>query len=123
MLELVDHPSHYGGDTPYEAIKVIEAWNLNFRLGSMLKYIRRIEEKDSAILNLEKARWYLDREIAARILEEALNAVVKLLIDCGTFKVTVKKRKLTKAGKAAISAAQKKRWANIRRENKKKGNS
>lgn len=31
MSEAVDHPSHYGGkDNPYEAIKVIEAWELGF---------------------------------------------------------------------------------------------
>ena len=30
----VDHPKHYGGeDNPYEAIKVIESWDLNFNLG------------------------------------------------------------------------------------------
>jgi len=41
MSEAVNHPPHYGGDTTYEAIKVIEAWNLGFRLGNVLKYIRR----------------------------------------------------------------------------------
>ena len=29
--ERVDHPDYYGGDSnPYEAIKVIEAWDLDF---------------------------------------------------------------------------------------------
>ena len=38
----VNHPAHYGGeDDPYEAIKVIEAWELGFHLGNTLKYIRR----------------------------------------------------------------------------------
>lgn len=41
--ETVNHPYHYGGEhNPYEAIKVIEAWELNFRLGSVLKYINRV---------------------------------------------------------------------------------
>jgi len=32
--ESVNHPSHYGGkDNTYEAIKVIEAWDLDFCLG------------------------------------------------------------------------------------------
>lgn len=65
IRDQVDHPSHYRGkDDPYEAIKVIEAWKLNFSLGSVLKYICRRDAKDSPLLNLKKARWYLDREIA-----------------------------------------------------------
>lgn len=63
-FEAVNHPSHYGGDTTYEAIKVIEAWNLGFRLGNVLKYIRRAQHKDNLLQNLQKARWYLDLEIA-----------------------------------------------------------
>ena len=34
MKETVNHPQHYGGDTVYEAIKVIEAWGLDFCLGN-----------------------------------------------------------------------------------------
>lgn len=58
----VNHPAHYGGDTTYEAIKVIEAWRLNFNLGNVLKYICRGKNTE----DLKKARWYLDREIAGR---------------------------------------------------------
>lgn len=62
--EAVDHPSHYGGaDNPYEAIKVIEAWKLGFNLGNSVKYISRHEHKGTALEDLKKARWYLDREI------------------------------------------------------------
>ena len=65
MPEEIDHPQHYGGDTPYEAIKVIEAWGVGFCLGNVLKYISRAGLKSpDAIADLEKARWYLDREIA-----------------------------------------------------------
>lgn len=63
----VDHPAHYGGaKNPYEAIKVIEAWELDFCLGNTVKYISRAGKKDAAkmIEDLEKARWYLDRRIA-----------------------------------------------------------
>jgi hypothetical protein len=60
------HPSHYGGDTTYEAIKVIEAWGLNFNLGNVVKYICRTDSKGLPIENLLKARWYLDREIQLR---------------------------------------------------------
>lgn len=60
----VNHPSHYGGENnPYEAIKVIEAWGLNFNLGNTAKYISRAGKKGALIEDLRKARWYLDREI------------------------------------------------------------
>ena len=62
----VNHPNHYGGeDNIYEAIKVIEAWELNFNLGNTLKYISRAGKKNNSELvqDLEKALWYLNREI------------------------------------------------------------
>jgi hypothetical protein len=61
----INHPVYYGGDTTYEAIKVIEAWGLGFCLGNCVKYIARAGKKDNAVLldDLKKARWYLDREI------------------------------------------------------------
>jgi hypothetical protein len=61
----VDHPTHYGGDVPYEAIKVIEAWGLGFCLGNAVKYISRAGKKDPSkeIEDLEKALWYLRRHI------------------------------------------------------------
>jgi hypothetical protein len=62
--ELINHPNHYGGkDNPYEAIKVIEAWDLGFCLGNTVKYISRAGKKDETIQELEKALWYLKREI------------------------------------------------------------
>jgi hypothetical protein len=64
MAESVNHPSHYGGaGNPYEAIKVVEAWGLNFCLGNVVKYISRAGKKGDALEDLKKARWYLDREI------------------------------------------------------------
>lgn len=63
--EAVDHPAHYGGeDDPYECIKVLEAWNLNFHLGNTVKYIARAGKKGDLLEDLKKARWYLDRYIA-----------------------------------------------------------
>lgn len=67
IKEHVNHPSHYGGeDNIYEAIKVIEAWNLGFCLGNAIKYISRAGKKDnnSYLQDLKKAKWYLEREIA-----------------------------------------------------------
>lgn len=59
----VRHPAHYGGDTTYEAIKVIEAWELGFHLGNTVKYISRAGKKDQTkeLEDLEKAAWYLQR--------------------------------------------------------------
>jgi hypothetical protein len=62
--EKVNHPAHYGGEAnPYEAIKVVEAWKLNFCLGNVVKYISRAGKKGDTLEDLKKARWYLDREI------------------------------------------------------------
>lgn len=66
MKESVDHPKHYGGkENPYEAIKVIEAWDLDFCLGNVIKYLSRAGKKhiDKEIEDLEKALWYLQRKI------------------------------------------------------------
>ena len=64
--EMVKNPSHYGGaDNKYEAIKVIEAWDLDFHLGNTVKYISRAGKKDPTkeIEDLKKAMFYLERKI------------------------------------------------------------
>ena len=60
--EMVDHPSHYNMGK-YEAIDVIEDWQLNFNLGNTVKYISRAGHKDDIVQDLKKALWYLEREI------------------------------------------------------------
>ncbi len=62
--EMVNHPKHYGGDNIYETIKVIEAWELDFHLGNVVKYISRAGKKLDTLEDLKKARWYLDRKIS-----------------------------------------------------------
>lgn len=47
MTETVNHPAHYGGDSTYEAIKVIEAWGCDFHTGNAVKYICRAPYKGS----------------------------------------------------------------------------
>jgi hypothetical protein len=63
----VDHPEYYktGG---IEAIDVIEAWDLGFNLGNVVKYISRAGKKnpDKVLEDLEKSAWYLNREIENR---------------------------------------------------------
>lgn len=60
----VNHPAHYkvGG---IETIDFIEAKNLNYRLGNVVKYITRADSKGNRKEDLLKAQWYLNREIAA----------------------------------------------------------
>ena len=64
--EMVNNPLHYGGaDNPYEAIKVIEAWDLDFHLGNTVKYVSRAGKKnpEKELEDLKKAAWYLQRRI------------------------------------------------------------
>lgn len=62
----VNHPAHYQSKSGIEAIDVIEAFDLGFCLGNVVKYICRCGKKDDEIQELEKAKWYLEREIANR---------------------------------------------------------
>ena len=68
MKEKVDHPDHYGGENnPYEGIKIIEAWGLDFHLGNVVKYISRAGKKSENVLeDMQKAKWYLDRWLEIR---------------------------------------------------------
>jgi hypothetical protein len=64
----VNHPSHYTSHpSGVECIVVTE--HMNFCLGNAMKYIWRAGEKTGSdeIEDLQKARWYLDREIQRRI--------------------------------------------------------
>ena len=60
--DVVNNPSHYTHGE-YEVIDVIEDWKLNYRLGNAIKYIARCEHKGNKKQDLEKAIWYLRREI------------------------------------------------------------
>lgn len=60
--EAINHPSHYN-QGKYEVIDVIEDWKLNFNLGNAIKYIARCRYKRNKKEDLEKAIWYLQREI------------------------------------------------------------
>ena len=62
VADLVNQPAHYkvGG---IETIDFIEAKGLGYNLGNVVKYISRADHKGDRLENLEKARWYLDREI------------------------------------------------------------
>jgi hypothetical protein len=59
----INHPSHYkvGG---IETIDFIEAKDLGYHLGNVVKYISRADHKDNKLENLKKAQWYLNRAVA-----------------------------------------------------------
>lgn len=64
-MSAVDHPEHYNGHpSGVECITVVE--HMGFNLGNAVKYIWRADLKGAAIEDLEKARWYVEREIAKR---------------------------------------------------------
>ena len=60
--DMVNHPPHYkaGG---IETIDFIEAKGLNYNLGNVVKYITRSDLKGNRKQDLEKALWYLKREL------------------------------------------------------------
>lgn len=63
MSDAVNHPSHY---TSYKGIEVIQLTEqMNFCKGNAVKYIARAGLKDPSkeIEDLEKACWYINREI------------------------------------------------------------
>ena len=61
----VNHPVHYNlHPSGVECIEIVE--HMGFCLGNAIKYIWRADNKGNAIEDLEKARFYLDREIARR---------------------------------------------------------
>jgi hypothetical protein len=59
----VEHPDHYTHGK-IECIDVIEDWQLPFHAAQVLKYLCRYRWKGSPLLDLQKARWYLDRMIS-----------------------------------------------------------
>lgn len=64
-MSTVDHPAHYNRHpSGIECIDVVE--HMNFNLGNAMKYIWRADEKGNSIEDLEKAAWYLKREIERR---------------------------------------------------------
>lgn len=76
----VNHPTHYnkGG---IEVIDIIEAYGMNFRLSNVIKYVLRHKDKGNPIEDLEKALFYLKRDIdkkkavlANKVKKETLEA-------------------------------------------------
>lgn len=60
-IDMVNHPPHY--QHGIEPIEFIESHNLNFNLGSAVKYIARAPYKGKELEDLKKAKWFIEREI------------------------------------------------------------
>lgn len=60
--DMVNHPPHYkaGG---IETIDFIEAKELGYHLGNVIKYVSRADHKGNKLEDLKKAQWYLNRAI------------------------------------------------------------
>ena len=61
--EMVNHPDHYQGNK-MEVIDIIEDYSLGFSLGNAIKYILRADKKGNKKQDLQKAMWYLERELS-----------------------------------------------------------
>jgi len=62
-VDMVNHPPHYTSHpSGIECIQVTE--HMNFNCGNVVKYVWRCDEKhDAPLEDLEKALFYLNREI------------------------------------------------------------
>ena len=61
--DMVHFPPHYQATNGLEAINVIEGFGLGFCLGNAVKYILRAGKKNNREEDLEKAIWYISREL------------------------------------------------------------
>jgi hypothetical protein len=60
--DMVNHPKHYNVKG-FEVIDIIDAFGLNFNMGNALKYLLRADRKGNKEQDINKALWYLQREI------------------------------------------------------------
>ena len=82
VTDNVNHPSHYT-DGKIEVIDFIEQKNLNFHRGNAVKYIARAGKKDpeKEVEDLQKAVWYLNREITRLTGENPNAALISAVIE------------------------------------------
>ena len=84
MSDPVNHPSHYTSHPAHcacgasiQCIQITE--HMSFNLGNAIKYIWRADLKGNAVQDLNKAVWYVTREIQKRrgvLMETEAPAVV-----------------------------------------------
>lgn len=78
VVDNVNHPSHYN-QGKIEVIEAIEDWRLNYHRGNAVKYVARAGHKsrEHEVQDLEKALWYLTREIERLTAAKEGRAVVR----------------------------------------------
>lgn len=80
MADMVYSPKHYTSHpSGIECIQIAE--HMGFNLGNALKYVWRADLKNDALEDLEKARWYISREIELRTKQVENTAKMKEQID------------------------------------------
>jgi hypothetical protein len=62
MPDKINHPKHYTAGK-IEVYDFIEAWNLDFSIGNVVKYVARAPYKGTKLDDLKKAKWYLEKAI------------------------------------------------------------
>jgi hypothetical protein len=97
VSDAINHPDYYGGDEPYEVIKVLRAWDLElargFCWGNLVKYTARAGKKGSTVEDRKKAQWYADELVS---IEEELagkpSKIVRVAVDYSLVTIDWEKR-------------------------------
>jgi hypothetical protein len=90
MTSTVDHPVHYNSSAaacqkcghPIECIDVVECYG--FSIGNAIKYLWRADHKGATIQDLNKAIWYINREIQRKLKDEAKSKGKDKVASLGT---------------------------------------
>ena len=68
-IDNVNHPAHYTSHpSGLECIQITE--HMSFCVGNAIKYLWRADLKHDALEDLQKAAWYIQREIEKRQREK-----------------------------------------------------
>ena len=81
IYEETTTPDHYErGEGAHEVWDVASSWGLSFDLGCVLKYISRHGKKrsENAVVDLLKARAFLDHHIVSLLKEKSIQGSVDL---------------------------------------------
>ena len=70
--DFMNNSEYYGKENPFESIKIIDYYNLDFSLGNVIKYVLRAGKKpgEDALKDLKKAYDYLGHKIELLSKEE-----------------------------------------------------
>ena len=91
-IDMVNKPPHYQGfSNGSEVIDITE--NLTFNTGNAVKYLARAgrvdgRNKGEIMQDLDKARWYVEREIERRQIESLQDYKAKTVQDANGDKIS-----------------------------------